>query len=194
MKKYAYNYDFLRKWIEKSGVKKAQIVKALGIKDKTNLDKWLGCSREQREQRERGEDVKPMPIPIWHIISLCNEYRINIERFFTTDEEKDIEEIPSGSWEIEKLRLELRHQQEMERLRREYQKREDALQQRYDNHVRMMHDIVNSVTAAKGVTFVEPTEPSHAQIKNIKKHKPQTDDYSGAWMVAEDIPDPDSDK
>lgn len=194
MKKYAYNYDFLRKWIEKSGVKKAQIIKALGIKDKTNLDKWLGCSREQREQRERGEDVKPMPIPIWHIISLCNEYRINIERFFTTDDEKDIEEIPSGSWEMERLRLELRHQQEINRLRSEFQKREEALQQRYDDHVRMMHDIVNSVTAAKGVTFVEPTEPSHAQIKNIKKPEPNQNDYSGAWMVAEDIPDPDSDK
>ena len=194
MKKYEYNYDFFKQWFEKSGIRKAHLIKVLGIKDKSNLDRWLGCSKEQREQVARGEEVKPLAIPLHHIVTLCNEYRINIERFFTTGSENDIEDIPSGSWEIEKLRLELRHQQEMERLRREYQKREDALQQRYDDHVRMLHDIVNSVTAAKGVTLVEPTEPSHAQIKNIKKHKPQTDDYSGAWMVAEDIPDPDSNK
>ena len=194
MKRYAYNYDFLGQWLEKSRVKKSQVARTLGIKDKTNLDKWIGCSREQREQRERGEEVKLIPMPLKHIITLCNEYRINIEKFFIPNDENGIEEIRQESKEIELLRLELRHQQEMERLRREYQKREDALQQRYDDHVRMLHDIVNSVTAAKGVTFVEPTEPSHAQIKNIKKSKPQADDYSGAWMVAEDIPDPDSNK
>ena len=86
MEKYSYNYDFLREWMAQEGLSVNDVKDALGVSDKNNIYFWAGVSKEQREQRERGEEPGRRPLPLKHILRLCNKFDINLERFFLPTE------------------------------------------------------------------------------------------------------------
>ena len=103
MDNYTYNPWFLPTWMEKNHIKKAHLLRVLGLIGKANLDIWLGQSKKQREDAAKGIKVVPPPIPLHHIATICNHYHIDIRNFFVmpgtdfADENgRDIDETPAG--------------------------------------------------------------------------------------------------
>ena len=103
MDNYVYNPWFLPTWMEKNHIKKAHLLRVLGLIGKANLDIWLGQSKKQREDAAKGIKVVPPPIPLHHIATICNHYHIDIRNFFVMpgtdfDDEngRDIDETPAG--------------------------------------------------------------------------------------------------
>ena len=82
MDNYTYNPWFLPTWMEKNHIKKAHLLRVLGLIGKANLDVWLGQSKKQREDAAKGIKVVPPPIPLHHIATICNHYHIDIRNFF----------------------------------------------------------------------------------------------------------------
>ena len=82
MDNYTYNPWFLPTWMEKNHIKKAHLLRVLGLIGKANLDIWLGQSKKQREDAAKGIKVVPPPIPLHHIATICNHYHIDIRNFF----------------------------------------------------------------------------------------------------------------
>ncbi len=82
MDNYTYNPWFLPTWMEKNHIKKAHLLRVLGLTGKANLDTWLGQSKKQREDAAKGIKVVPPPIPLQHIATICNHYHIDIRNFF----------------------------------------------------------------------------------------------------------------
>ena len=104
MDNYTYNPWFLPTWMEKNHIKKAHLLRVLGLIGKANLDVWLGQSKKQREDAAKGIKVVPPPIPLHHIATICNHYHIDIRNFFVmpgtdfADENgRDIDETPAAS-------------------------------------------------------------------------------------------------
>ena len=62
MDNYTYNPWFLPTWMEKNHIKKAHLLRVLGLIGKANLDVWLGQSKKQREDAAKGIKVVPPPI------------------------------------------------------------------------------------------------------------------------------------
>ena len=103
MDNYTYNPWFLPTWMEKNHIKKAHLLRVLGLIGKANLDIWLGQSKKQREDAAKGIKVVPPPIPLHHIATICNHYHIDIRNFFVmpgtdfADENgHDNDETPAG--------------------------------------------------------------------------------------------------
>ena len=103
MDNYTYNPWFLPTWMEKNHIKKAHLLRVLGLIGKANLDTWLGQSKKQREDAAKGIKIVPPPIPLQHIATICNHYHIDIRNFFVmpgtdfADENgRDIDETPVG--------------------------------------------------------------------------------------------------
>ena len=103
MDNYTYNPWFLPTWMEKNHIKKAHLLRVLGLIGKANLDIWLGQSKKQREDAAKGIKIVPPPIPLHHIATICNHYHIDIRNFFVipgtdfADENgRDIDETPDG--------------------------------------------------------------------------------------------------
>lgn len=103
MDNYKYNPWFLPTWMEKNHIKKAHLLRVLGLIGKANLDVWLGQSKKQREDAAKGMEIVPPPIPLHHIATICNHYHIDIRNFFVmpgtdfADENgRDIDETPDG--------------------------------------------------------------------------------------------------
>lgn len=101
MDNYTYNPWFLPTWMEKNHIKKAHLLRVLGLIGKANLDVWLGQSKKQREDAAKGIKIVPPPIPLHHIATICNHYHIDIRNFFVmpgtdfADENgRDIDETP----------------------------------------------------------------------------------------------------
>jgi hypothetical protein len=101
MDNYKYNPWFLPTWMEKNHIKKAHLLRVLGLIGKANLDIWLGQSKKQREDAAKGIKIVPPPIPLHHIATICNHYHIDIRNFFVmpgtdfADENgRDIDETP----------------------------------------------------------------------------------------------------
>ena len=82
MDNYTYNPWFLPTWMEKNHIKKAHLLRVLGLIGKANLDIWLGQSKKQREDAAKGIKIVPPPIPLHHIATICNHYHIDIRNFF----------------------------------------------------------------------------------------------------------------
>lgn len=82
MDNYTYNPWFLPTWMEKNHIKKAHLLRVLGLTGKANLDIWLGQSKKQREDAAKGIKIVPPPIPLQHIATICNHYHIDIRNFF----------------------------------------------------------------------------------------------------------------
>ena len=82
MDNYEYNPWFLPTWMEKNHIKKAHLLRVLGLIGKANLDVWLGQSKKQREDAAKGMEIVPPPIPLHHIATICNHYHIDIRNFF----------------------------------------------------------------------------------------------------------------
>ena len=102
MDNYKYNPWFLPTWMEKNHIKKAHLLRVLGLIGKANLDVWLGQSKKQREDAAKGMEIVPPPIPLHHIATICNHYHIDIRNFFVmpgtdfADENgRDIDETPA---------------------------------------------------------------------------------------------------
>ena len=103
MDNYKYNPWFLPTWMEKNHIKKAHLLRVLGLIGKANLDIWLGQSKKQREDAAKGMEIVPPPIPLHHIATICNHYHIDIRNFFVmpgtdfADENgRNIDETPDG--------------------------------------------------------------------------------------------------
>lgn len=103
MDNYTYNPWFLPTWMEKNHIKKAHLLRVLGLIGKANLDVWLGQSKKQREDAAKGIKIVPPPIPLQHIATICNHYHIDIRNFFVmpgtdfADENgSNIDETPDG--------------------------------------------------------------------------------------------------
>ena len=103
MDNYKYNPWFLPTWMEKNHIKKAHLLRVLGLIGKANLDVWLGQSKKQREDAAKGIKIVPPPIPLHHIATICNHYHIDIRNFFVmpgtdfADENgHDNDETPAG--------------------------------------------------------------------------------------------------
>lgn len=103
MDNYTYNPWFLPTWMEKNHIKKAHLLRVLGLIGKANLDTWLGQSKKQREDAAKGIKIVPPPIPLQHIATICNHYHIDIRNFFVmpgtdfADENgRNIDETPAG--------------------------------------------------------------------------------------------------
>lgn len=103
MDNYKYNPWFLPTWMEENHIKKAHLLRVLGLIGKANLDVWLGQSKKQREDAAKGMEIVPPPIPLHHIATICNHYHIDIRNFFVipgtdfADENgRDIDETPAG--------------------------------------------------------------------------------------------------
>ena len=96
MDNYKYNPWFLPTWMEKNHIKKAHLLRVLGLIGKANLDVWLGQSKKQREDAAKGIKIVPPPIPLHHIATICNHYHIDIRNFFVMPGTDFADETPAG--------------------------------------------------------------------------------------------------
>lgn len=122
-----YNYDFLREWFDRTGTTYRDVMRAVGNSSANNLHDWIGDGPAQERQRQRGEQVRPVPMNVISMVRFCNHFDIPLLSFFCKDGKSCCE----NDNMISDTQTEIIHLREVSLLKDEARMREDSIRSEY---------------------------------------------------------------
>lgn len=138
MKKYEYNVEFLRSWMEQNKKMKKDVLEILDIQSYEMVRRWREGEAQMKTE---------------NILSFCNATGISPAKFFLEDghalspdpewlagANSTNDNVSETALRQELLQIRLEHQMELNALQNKYQEREDRIRKDYDDKIQRLID------------------------------------------------------